>query len=243
MSGVFCLMIFTGSPNEMIFIYIALFKNIAHIVRLQKIRGHKRRHRAIQQWRLDNLELRLDLIEKYDYDNIDIVVHPWCDISIINSAIPEPKGKTKQLMLNGLIDIYHSWKEQLNKIGQPYYLKIWLYEPRFSKSQVVCAFGERIEHYEKFFFKPNQTPELKLTTFGNVKDKLKKLSWGYYLDEDHFENDYIGERKDYLTHADFEENKRWFIKMMKKPHRTTKVNDTTEFFSFKKGNLWLGGRD
>ena len=111
-------------------------------MRQQKIRGFNRRFRDIDIWRSENLDLRLDLIEKYNGDHIDIVVHPWCDISIINSKIPEPKRVTKKLILNGLIDIYESWKVQLNNLGKPYYLKIWLFEPRFSKSQVVCAIAD-----------------------------------------------------------------------------------------------------
>jgi hypothetical protein len=59
----------------------------------QKIRGHKRKHRDIERWRLGNLELRLDLIEKYNYDYIKIFIHPWCDISIIKSEFPEPIKK------------------------------------------------------------------------------------------------------------------------------------------------------
>lgn len=198
----------------------------------QKIRGFKRRHRDIEKWRLANLELRLDLIEKYDYDNIDIVVHPWCDISIINSEIPEPKGKTKQLMLDGLIDIYYSWKEQLNKINQPYYLKIWLYEPRFSKSQVVCAVGNRINYYENLFINPDKIRYLKNDNFGQSKIKLDVFDWIHCLDEYQFDNNDLDES---------EEDRRWFNKMMKKPHRTTKIDDSTELYSFKQGYVWVGG--
>jgi hypothetical protein len=212
-------------------------------MKYQKIRGHKRRQKAIEQWRLENLELRFDLIEKYDYDNIDIVVHPWCDISIVNSEVPEAKRKTKQLILNGLIDIYNSWKKQLDKIDQPYYLKIWLFEPRLSKSQVVCAVGARIDYYKKLFFEPENVKQFQSANYGNLKKRLDAFKWEYRLDEDHIENDYVGEPKQYLTDNDFLETKRWFDKTMKKPHRTTKLDDATEYYSFKKGDTWLGGHD
>lgn len=209
-------------------------------MKYQKIRGHKRRQKAIEQWRLENLELRSDLIEKYDYHYIDIVVHPWCDISIIKSEFPEPIRKTKQLILNGLIDIYHSWKKQLDNAGQPYYLKIWLFDSRFSKSQVVCAIGDRIDYYENLFQKTNYTKQLKSENYGNLKNRLDELEWEYCLDEDHIENDYVGEPSQYLIDNDFLETKNWFDKTLKKPHRTTKLDDAIEYYSFKKGNLWLG---
>ena len=62
-------------------------------MRRQKVRGHTRRQRKIEEWRLKNLDLRVDLIERYNGDHIDVVVHPWCDISIVDSVIPEPTGK------------------------------------------------------------------------------------------------------------------------------------------------------
>lgn len=208
-------------------------------MRQQKIRGHKKRHQQIEQWRLENLDLRLEIIKEYHYDHADIVVHPYCDISLYRK-FPEPKGKTKQLILNGLIDIYHSWKKQLNKIDEPYYLKIWLCEPRFSKSQVVCAIGDRVNYYEDLFFKPNCDKKLETNDFGALKSKLDNIKWEYFLDEDHFENDWVGERGLYLTIKDFEETKKWFAKLLKKPHRTTKLGDNTELYSFKKGDRWLG---
>lgn len=199
-------------------------------MKTQKIRGHKRRQRDIEKWRLENIEIRWDLIERYSYDNIYIVVHPWCDLSIINSDIPEPKRKTKQLMLNGLLDIYNSWKNQLDKLNKPYYLKIWLYEPRFSKSQVVCAVGERINYYENLFVKPDQSKHLNTNYSKEIKRKLNNLKWEYALDEWLFDTDDLDGS---------EEGKMWFKKALKKSYRTTTI-DNTEFYLFKEGGIWLG---
>jgi hypothetical protein len=210
-------------------------------MKYQKIRGHRRRQKAVEMWRLENLALRLDLIEKYSYDNIDVVVHPWCDISIKNSVFPEPKRKTKQLILNGLIDIYHSWKKQLDKIDQPYYLKIWLFEPRFSKSQVVCGLGDRIDFYENLFFGPEEEKPLRTEHFGDLRYRLNELRWEHRLDEDHLEHDYVGEPGQYLTIKDFLETQKWFYKRLKKPHRTSKFDEGGEYYSYRKGYLWIGG--
>ncbi|RZJ74396.1 MAG: hypothetical protein EOO47_21235, partial [Flavobacterium sp.] len=162
-------------------------------MREQKIRGHNRRHKHIERWRLENLDLRFDLVEQYNNDHIDIVVHPWCDISIVKSIIPEPKGKTKRLILNGFINIYHSWKMQLYKMGKAYYLKIWVYDPRFSKSQVVCAIGDRISHYENLFLKSDDFRKLALGNFEYIKIKHENLSWSSYIDEEHLDNNTVGE--------------------------------------------------
>jgi hypothetical protein len=174
---------------------------------------------------------------------LKIRVHPWSGISITRSEIPQPTGKTKRKILSGLVDIYNNWKEQLNKLGQPYYLKIWLFEPRFSHSQVVCAIGDSIGFYKNSFFKPDNEKELVLQNYGPSLG-LNKLTWDYHLDEDHYDNCEIGEPGQYASRQDFEETERWFNRILKKPHRTTKlkepVGDIMESYSFRRGDLWLG---
>lgn len=135
-------------------------------MRNEKIRGHFRRHKQIDKWRQENLALNFDLLEKYNREYAEIIVHPWCDISIIKSAIPNPTRKTKKLILTGLLDIHDSWKKQLDKLGQPYCLKIWLFEPRFSQSQVVCAIKDKIDYYENNFYKPDLPKTINLDNYG-----------------------------------------------------------------------------
>src|SRR4051812_39379282 len=98
-------------------------------MRTKEIRGHNRRHKHIEEWRLDNLSIDVSyyLLNKRDRFHTKINVRPWNGISLINSAIAEPTGKTKQKMLNALLDIYENWKAQLDKLGKSYYLKIWLF--------------------------------------------------------------------------------------------------------------------
>mgnify|MGYP000538823722 CR=1 FL=1 len=213
-------------------------------MRQQKVRGYNRRFKHIEKWRIENLDLRHDLIEKYNGDHVDVAIHPWCDISIINSKIPEPNKKAKMLILNGLIDIYESWKDQLDKLQKPYYLKVWLYEHRFSKSRVVCALEDKIEIYNNIFYQPKSPLSFNFEHFVNLTGRLKTFDWDIRMDEDHFENNFIGESKEYATIMDYIETKRWFNKLLKKPHRTTAYDDPTglitEIYSFRRGNIWIG---
>ena len=103
-------------------------------MRLRKIRGHKRRWKKIEDWKNYNLNLDMDYLLEYQRDYVKIRIHPWSGLSLINSVYLEPKRLTKQKMLNGLFDIYDQWKKQLDNFGKPYYLKIWLYDNRFSKT-------------------------------------------------------------------------------------------------------------
>ena len=215
-------------------------------MRQRKIRGHNRRNRQIDNWRLDSLSYNLTdyLLNERDCFYAKIRVHPWSGLTLTNSATPEPTKKAKQKILNGLIDIYENWKIQLDKLGQPYYLKIWLFEPRFSQSQVVCAIGDRISFYENNFFKPDQDKLLKLENYGPLKPILHRFEWDYRLDEDYFDNTTIGEPDEYASKNDYEETKKWFERILKKPHRLDKFNepigDIVESYLFPRGDLWIG---
>jgi hypothetical protein len=217
-------------------------------VRQKKIRGHNRRHKQIDNWRLDNLSLDLTdyLLNERDRYYAKIRVHPWSGFSLTNSVTPQPTGKTKQKILNGLLDIYENWKTQLDKLGQPYYLKVWLFEPRFSQSQVVCAIGDNVGFYENTFFKPETEKTIQLDSYGTIKTKLSKLNWDYRFDEDHYDNTEVGEPEIYASRQDYEDTVKWFDKLLKKPHRTHKfiepIGEATESYSFKRGDLWLGGQ-
>ena len=59
--------------------------------RIKKIRGIKRKIRQVTKWLLEEKTLRKDLLEEFNYVYSDIIIHPWCDISIIDSIFPEPE--------------------------------------------------------------------------------------------------------------------------------------------------------
>ena len=137
----------------------------------KKIRGHKRRMKAIEKWRQDYLSVDLKDYLLNDQQNFfaKIRVRPWSGISITDSVIPEPKGTTKRKMLSALLDVYENWKQQLDEWGQPYYLKIWLFEPRFSQSEVVCAVSDSLDFYANTFFKPERSKSLPIDHYGALK--------------------------------------------------------------------------
>ena len=218
-------------------------------MRKKKIRGHKKIWKDIENWRLDNLDLNLTdyLLNERDRYYAKIRVRPWSGITLTNSEIPQPKRMTKRKILNGLLDIYDDWKKQLDQLGQPYYLKIWLFEPRFSESQVVCAVGDNIDYYENTFFEPEVNKNLNLACYGQLKNRLLNYSWDCRLDEDHYSNDEVGTPELYTTRQDYEETKVWFEKLLKKKHRTYKfkepIGNAIESYSFKRGCVWLGGQN
>lgn len=214
----------------------------------KRIRIHKRRWKDIENWRLDNLDLNVTdyLINNRDRCNAKIRIHPWSGISLTQSEIPQPRGKMKKMMLIGLLDIYEDWKQKLDQLGEPYFLKIWLFEPRFSQSQVVCAIGDSINFYKNTFFKPDIIKKINSDNYGQLKDRIEKFTWEYGLDEDHYDNTTIGNPNMYSSRQEYEEAEKWFERLLKNPHRLCKfkepIGNTTESYSFKRGDVWIGGQ-
>lgn len=210
-----------------------------------KIRGHKRIWRKIEQWILNSKNININYLISRERDYVKFRVFPWIGITRlkVRSTISEPKSKTKQKILDGLFEIYDSWKIELDKLDEPYYLKIWLYEERFSSSQIVCAIRDEIHFYDNTFSKPEITKEIDKSKFGNNK-KLDNYNWELRLDEDIYDNSFIGEPSDYRSAEDYLASKNWFEKMLLKNHRKyTPENPTEDYFelyAFEKGKVWLG---
>lgn len=212
----------------------------------RKIRGHKRRWKEIDAWVEANRPLDLEYLKSRERDYAKIRVHPWSGISITDSEIAQPKGETKARMLLGLIDIYNEWKVRLESLDEPYYLKIWLYDPNFSRSQVVCAIGSALDFYEITFYKPDQSKTLNPALYGRMTDQMADFSWEYRLDEFHFGPDELGEPEEYESLKAYQGQKKWLNRIMKKPIRKTSYengdSETVETFSLHQGTVWIGGQ-
>lgn len=72
----------------------------------------------------------LDLINERHYDYVKVWVSPFDNLRYKERDYAGPKSENRTLILNALLDIYESWDLHLKKMNIPYYLKIWLYEPR-----------------------------------------------------------------------------------------------------------------
>lgn len=127
------------------------------------------------------------------------------------------------------------------------YLKIWLYEPHFIESQVVCAVGNELNFYDNTFSEGDDSKLFQTKKYGCTSNRLEQFYWQHHIEESHLENNFVGNIDEYTVPQDFYETRRWFNRMLKKPHRTTpydeKTADCFEFYSFKVGNVWVGGKN
>lgn len=149
-------------------------------------------------------------------------------------------------MLDGLLEIYDGWQEKLNELGEPYYLKIWLFEPHFTRSRVVCAIRDNLHFYDNTFFQPETSGTFRPETYGPMADRLRTFNWTMAHEEVHLDNTEPGRPEDFASEADFLKYRKWVTKLLRRPHRTTKfaspIGDVTESYSIRTGTVWIGGR-
>ncbi len=211
--------------------------------RTKKIRGHKKIQKKIQSWIEKNKTLNMIdfLANKYCYVNVSF--HPYFNISITNSNIAEPQTKTRKHIILGLQEIYNNWKIELDKLNQPYFLKIFLFEPRLSKSQVICAVGkEKIEYYENFFRLADN-----YKSASNFQKILSSdFKWKTHSDDDVYsEQELLTPESYYHIAEDYNYCKKLLTKLQKKNY--TKVKAENEYgedylYYVPKGKVLIGGK-
>ncbi|NRT13645.1 hypothetical protein [Flavobacterium sp. 14A] len=214
--------------------------------RTKKIRGHKKIQKRIQSWIEQNKTINIAdfLANKYCFTHISF--EPYFNISNNNSNIAEPKSKTRKKIILGLEEIYNNWKIELEKLNQPFFLKIYLFEPRISKSQVICAIGEeKIEYYESHFGVTHNST--RKSYFQNILSD--EFSWKTSLDNDTYSEKVLLNPECYNeTTLDAVHSRKLLKKLNKKYNKVEdkswfgfeEDNETDYFFYVPKGILNIG---
>ena len=210
-------------------------------MKYKKIRGHNRRQRDVSKW-IDsesNLSISSLLIRKYQYSKV--YVQPWDNLSLTKSEIPEPNRETKDKIIKGLETIYNNWRPKLEELNQPFYLKIWLNEPRISKSQVVCAINERIDHYNNLF----QNADFDQSKSDYLKNVSSDFKWEAAIDEELiWESELLWPKEQYVDIQEYYSDRRLLKRLRKSNYRKESIKgpnskpDTIYFIP--KGKVWIG---
>lgn len=210
------------------------------MIKYRKIRGHNRIQKEIENWKNYTLQLDEEELAYRQREYCKIWVSPFADISVTGSEIPSPKGKNRKLILESLLVIYNAWEKQLKELNTPYYLAIWLFEPRIEKSQIVCAVGSMLNFYDVTFHRPKEQRQFPSQNYGKLQDKLQDFNWIYALDEDTFtQSDVDASEEDYFTQEDYNAIQKWYRKKIKQNIRTYEFNKDT-IYNIRKGTVWIG---
>lgn len=176
--------------------------------------------------------LDIEYLRSGEYTYVRLRLDPWSRSKMFYLTY-EPHGEIRRYMVEALLDIYDQWEQQLKDLDESYYLKIWLFDNRFTESEVLCAMGDRIGWFENVFYFPESDKEFDSTDYGPLSERLDQFNWELALDEDiYFENDV----DDYESPSDIA----WFKRMVRGPHRLGKATDGQKVYCLKKGYVWVG---
>ena len=212
----------------------------------RKIRGHHRHWRAIDRWVAENRALDLGSLYDSYRQNAKLRVTPWGWSARAKHeyGIGEPRGETKRRILRGLLAIHASWARTLEDYRESYYLKIWLFEPHFSESQVVCVLGDRMAAYANAFGAPLAEQARPLPSYGVLDGPLGRLSWTHRLEEVYLTDQDPGDPGRYPNRTRYEEECAYVAKMLRRPHRTVPAFDVEgrpcNRYHIPVGHVWVG---
>lgn len=192
----------------------------------KKIRGWKRRVKAIEKWKEKNLKIDLERLNIDNRDYVKIWIDPFYRLIKRN-----PPNWFIRKIISEMKEILFSWNNDLKSVNKQYYLYLWLYEENFMNTQIVCAINEKIDFYRNTFEKSSELRKFPINKFKN-EDFFDKLDFELAIDEDFiFEND-----------IDYDSS--YKSKVEKKAYRIDnyKIVDGTsqKIYRIKKGHIWLG---
>jgi len=147
----------------------------------KKIRGWKRRMKQIEQWKQRHIDLDIEQLcqNKRDY------VKLWGIDPFYRFTRRNPPIWYSRLILEAMIEVYQSWFGQMKRLNEPFYLKIWLYNPNFINSQIVVAFRECLHYYDNTFDKSNDKKAFPSHFYGDIPG-LQELNWELAIDSDDY---------------------------------------------------------
>jgi hypothetical protein len=204
-------------------------------------RGHRRMWRLIERWQ--SVYATLDVTSSNRFV-APVAIPPYNGLRVTNSHTPQPHGKTRTKIVNGLHTIYASWQAQLNAMNQPYYLALWLFEPHITRSQVVCAHGEMLEFYHNAFSPAPQADQTCPCGLGLDASSLEHYNWQRCRETYELDSTMWGSLQEFDSEQEYHAHRRWLQRELTKPHitETTMAADGSniERYIFTSDIVWIG---
>ncbi len=197
---------------------------------MKKLRGMHRRARQIGQWQQTAPEPSpLETLAYWQYAVANLSPTGWRSyLSATDSRHPTPPPGIRRTMLAGLLMTYHHWQQALQQLQEPYYLRLWVDEREFVRSEVVAAIGSRITWYDGLFEMPvpgNPPLPVELRQVPGAQE----LHWQAYYKETVFAAEEL-KADPALT--------KW---AMRRPHRITEQAGE-QIYVVTTGRCWVGGQ-
>jgi len=188
-----------------------------------KVRGWPRRLRHVESLR-GRFALPDDrMLDGWGYDVVALHLAPWGNLVPRN-----PPAWLRRRYLGVLLDLQRSWHDALTARGEPFDLMLWLVHPRFWRTQLVAAVGERIDFYKGTFLEPQPSvPPRPPALYDDPAYDLDRLAWTPGFDCDH------------VMEADLDADPEWAA-WFERTARPRVVDEGYGMLTYRRGDAWIG---
>lgn len=145
----------------------------------------EQRIKGIQEW----IEQK-EYLNENRFDKEKLIDQKYLNYQIDDcyDYLDNVKGKTRNEIFKVLFNTYLNWKTELIDLNIPFYLGVWIYNPRLPKSEVVCAIGnEKIDYYQNKCFDVSNE-QRNIIDLKNFKKEKDILVWTKKVDFDTLED-------------------------------------------------------
>jgi hypothetical protein len=188
----------------------------------KKVRGWKRRLRELERFRLAHRVLDVDALRRNEVHYVKLWLDPW------SRLVPrDPPVWFRRRVLAAFLDVLHAWHRALEATGEPYYLRLWLHHPRFHRTQVVAAMGDRMAWYRGTFAPAPGARPLPPPQYADPAYDLAAAEWEPCLDTD-------------VLLPDDAADLRELGRLVLRASRLEQTSDGQALLLFDRGHVWLG---
>lgn len=114
----------------------------------------------------------MDYMERSQFDYGKLTIHPFYSFEPIR--LPH---WYKTLLFEALVDVYLHWHKSMSSTGEGFYLKLWVFDPNFIRSQVVTAYRDKLDKYDNTFEAPVKDKPFPFNEYPSLKEKLEQFDW------------------------------------------------------------------
>jgi len=175
----------------------------------------------------------MDYLAHHRRDYAKLWIHPFYALERKN-----PPMWYNRLLLQAMIDVYLNWHKKMSKTNEPFYLKIWLFDPHFIESQIVVAYRDCLHLYDNTFDSAAVQKPFPFHQYTFLKDQLELFDWKLHIDSDtYMESDLMEDlHEGLMTEKEVE-------KIKKQAYQVTTIpwdGKPEKVYSLQVGDVWVG---
>lgn len=191
----------------------------------KKIRGWKRKIRQLNQWgeniKQPNVAYFLSENSRHIYQR--------CYLSpFYHLYKQQPPLWFYKLIIDKFITAFYSWDQLFKRLNVPYDLQLWLYNPSFISSEIICHKMKDYGEVKRFTWESDLIKEFPYEKLKIAGHDLYQFDW--ILADDahvHFEDDF--EYSDFTATDLLDDG---YVKKVQ--------NDSVAYYTKRVGDIWIG---